>query len=123
MYFLQVYVPCGNWKHDLRNCDKQVIVEKEVEAVWNVPTIAIYSKHYLYILFRNTGLELRNDRKTCVEPDAFLVYSRKNIIGRISIENENNDAVLPIKELKEVRCVLVIGLFLLFFQNNNILHT
>lgn len=25
------------------------------------------------------------------------------MIGRISIENENNDAVLPIKELKEVR--------------------
>ncbi|XP_037297388.1 LOW QUALITY PROTEIN: low-density lipoprotein receptor-related protein 6-like [Manduca sexta] len=52
-------------------------------------------------------LELGSDRKTCVEPEAFLVYSRKNVIGRISIENENNDAVLPIKELKEVSALAV----------------
>ncbi|KAJ0179555.1 hypothetical protein K1T71_005267 [Dendrolimus kikuchii] len=55
-----------------------------------------------YVCSCPLGLELSSDRKTCIEPEAFLVYSRKNVIGRISIENENNDAVLPIKELKEV---------------------
>ncbi|XP_032511733.2 low-density lipoprotein receptor-related protein 6 [Danaus plexippus] len=53
------------------------------------------------------GLELGSDRKTCIEPEAFLLYSRKNIIGLISIDNENNDAVLPIKELKEVSALAV----------------
>ncbi|GBP07556.1 Low-density lipoprotein receptor-related protein 6 [Eumeta japonica] len=60
-----------------------------------------------YICSCPLGLELGSDRKTCVEPEAFLVYSRKNIIGRISIENENNDAVLPLKELKEVNALTV----------------
>ncbi|XP_039745762.1 low-density lipoprotein receptor-related protein 6 [Pararge aegeria] len=53
------------------------------------------------------GLELGKDRKMCIEPEAFLIYSRKNVIGRISIESENNDAVLPIKELKEVSALAV----------------
>ncbi|KAL4709343.1 hypothetical protein ACJJTC_007075 [Scirpophaga incertulas] len=48
------------------------------------------------------GLELGTDRKTCSEPEAFLVYSRKNMIGHISIENENNDAVLPIKDFEGI---------------------
>lgn len=48
-------------------------------------------------------MELKRDRKTCIDPDAFLVYSRKNIIGIISIDNEDNEEVLPVKDLKEVR--------------------
>ncbi|XP_028025930.1 low-density lipoprotein receptor-related protein 6 [Bombyx mandarina] len=55
-----------------------------------------------YICGCPLGLELTADKKTCVEPEAFLVYSRKNIIGRLSIKNEYNDAVIPIKDLKEV---------------------
>ncbi|XP_013174926.1 PREDICTED: low-density lipoprotein receptor-related protein 6 [Papilio xuthus] len=47
-------------------------------------------------------MELKRDRKTCIDPDAFLVYSRKNIIGIISIDNEDNEEVLPVKDLKEV---------------------
>ncbi|XP_026739011.1 low-density lipoprotein receptor-related protein 6 [Trichoplusia ni] len=53
------------------------------------------------------GLELSKDRKTCVVPEAFLVYSRKNVIGHISIENEENDAILPLKDLKEVSALAV----------------
>ncbi|XP_068628110.1 low-density lipoprotein receptor-related protein 6 [Battus philenor] len=60
-----------------------------------------------YVCACPLGLELRDDRKTCVESDAFLVYSRKNLIGRISIENGNNDAVQPVKELKEVSALAV----------------
>ncbi|CAG4941600.1 unnamed protein product [Colias eurytheme] len=60
-----------------------------------------------YVCSCPLGLELGSDRKNCIEPEAFLVYSRKNIIGLISVENENNDAVLPIKELKEVSALAV----------------
>ncbi|XP_072942283.1 low-density lipoprotein receptor-related protein 6 [Epargyreus clarus] len=60
-----------------------------------------------YVCSCPLGLELGNDKKTCVEPEAFLIYSRKNVIGRISIENENNDAILPIKDLKEVSALAV----------------
>ncbi|CAG9792217.1 unnamed protein product [Diatraea saccharalis] len=60
-----------------------------------------------YVCSCPLGLELSNDRKTCIEPEAFLVYSRKNVIGRISIENENNDAMQPIKDLKEVSALEV----------------
>ncbi|XP_049888265.1 low-density lipoprotein receptor-related protein 6 [Pectinophora gossypiella] len=60
-----------------------------------------------YVCSCPLGLELGSDRKACIEPEAFLVYSRKNVIGRISVENENNDAILPIKELKEVSALAV----------------
>ncbi|XP_047545765.1 low-density lipoprotein receptor-related protein 6 [Vanessa atalanta] len=60
-----------------------------------------------YVCSCPLGLELASDRKTCIEPEAFLIYSRKNVIGLISIENENNDAVLPIRELKEVSALAV----------------
>ncbi|XP_028177587.1 low-density lipoprotein receptor-related protein 6 [Ostrinia furnacalis] len=60
-----------------------------------------------YVCSCPLGLELGSDRKSCTEPEAFLVYSRKNVIGRISVENENNDAVLPIKDLKEVSALEV----------------
>ncbi|KAI5641104.1 low-density lipoprotein receptor repeat class B domain-containing protein [Phthorimaea operculella] len=60
-----------------------------------------------YVCSCPLGLELSTDRKTCIEPEAFLVYSRKNVIGRISVENENNDAILPIKELKEVNALAI----------------
>lgn len=62
----------------------------------------VFRKKYHY-QFLPAGLELISDRKTCIEPEAFLVYSRKNVIGTISIKNENNDGVLPLKELKEIR--------------------
>ncbi|KAJ2950571.1 hypothetical protein O0L34_g8817 [Tuta absoluta] len=60
-----------------------------------------------YVCSCPLGLELSTDRTTCIEPEAFLVYSRKNVIGRISVENENNDAILPIKDLKEVNALAI----------------
>ncbi|CAF4853997.1 unnamed protein product [Pieris macdunnoughi] len=60
-----------------------------------------------YVCSCPMGLELGSDKKNCIEPEAFLVYSRKNIIGRISIENDNNDVVQPIKDLKEVSALAV----------------
>ncbi|XP_026326416.1 low-density lipoprotein receptor-related protein 6 [Hyposmocoma kahamanoa] len=52
-------------------------------------------------------LELSKDRKTCVELEAFLLYSRKTEIGRISLTYENNDAILPFAELKVVSALAV----------------
>ncbi|XP_048481077.1 low-density lipoprotein receptor-related protein 6 [Plutella xylostella] len=66
-----------------------------------------FNRPHDYVCGCPLGLELISDRKTCVEPEAFLVYSRKNVIGRISIENENNDGILPLKELKEVSALAV----------------
>uniref|UniRef100_A0A2H1W340 SFRICE_002592 n=1 Tax=Spodoptera frugiperda TaxID=7108 RepID=A0A2H1W340_SPOFR len=60
-----------------------------------------------YVCSCPIGLELSKDKKTCVEPAAFLVYSRKNVIGHISIENEQSDVVLPLKDLKEVSALAV----------------
>ncbi|XP_073967481.1 low-density lipoprotein receptor-related protein 6-like [Choristoneura fumiferana] len=60
-----------------------------------------------YVCSCPLGLELESDKKTCIEPEAFLIYSRKNVIGRISIEFDNNDAILPIKDLKEVSALAV----------------
>lgn len=79
--------------------------------MWSIHIQCINIKYVVKIFFQVVilffplflGLELSNDNKNCIEPEAFLVYSRKNVIGLISVENENNDAVLPIRELKEVR--------------------
>lgn len=60
-----------------------------------------------YVCTCPLGLELSKDRKTCIEPEAFLVYSRKNVIGHISIENENSSAILPIKDLKEISALAI----------------
>lgn len=49
------------------------------------------------------GYELTKDKKTCIIPDAFLLFSKKDAIGRLSIENENNDNILPITGVKDAR--------------------
>ncbi|XP_063530568.1 low-density lipoprotein receptor-related protein 6 [Cydia strobilella] len=55
------------------------------------------------------GLELKSDKKTCAEPEAFLIYSRKNFIGLLSIEYDNTDnhAILPVRDIKEVSALAV----------------
>jgi low density lipoprotein receptor-related protein 5/6 len=57
-----------------------------------------------YICRCPLGLELEKDKKLCVAPSAFLLYARKDKIGRLSIENSDseNDAMLPIKDIKEI---------------------
>ncbi|XP_070568538.1 low-density lipoprotein receptor-related protein 6-like isoform X1 [Ptychodera flava] len=41
------------------------------------------------------GLELIQDQKTCIVPEAFLLLSMGNSIRRISLEANNNDVVIP----------------------------
>lgn len=64
-----------------------------------------FNKPTHYVCSCPLGLELGKDKRTCIEPEAFLVYGRKNVIGRVSVENENNSAVLPLKDILEVSAI------------------
>jgi hypothetical protein len=55
------------------------------------------------------GYELAADQRTCVVPEAFLLFARKENIGRISIENGNNDAVIPVTGVKDARYISKLG--------------
>ncbi|XP_014208646.1 low-density lipoprotein receptor-related protein 6 [Copidosoma floridanum] len=55
-----------------------------------------------YVCACPIGYELTKDLKTCIVPEAFLLYTRKDKIGRTSIENPNNDKVIPIAGVKDV---------------------
>jgi hypothetical protein len=50
-----------------------------------------------------SGFELISDNKTCVVPEAFLLFSRKENICRISIDNTNNDMIIPVTGVKDAR--------------------
>lgn len=47
--------------------------------------------------------ELAKDMNTCVEPEAFLLFTKKNKIGRTSIENTNNNNIIPVNGIKDAR--------------------
>ncbi|XP_070804166.1 low-density lipoprotein receptor-related protein 6 isoform X2 [Pituophis catenifer annectens] len=47
------------------------------------------------------GLELLNDMKTCIVPEAFLLFSRRADIRRISLETNNNNVAIPLTGVKE----------------------
>jgi hypothetical protein len=51
------------------------------------------------------GYELAANERTCVVPEAFLLFARKENIGRISIENGNNDAIIPVTGVRDARYV------------------
>lgn len=47
--------------------------------------------------------ELDKDKQHCVKPETFLLYTKKDTIGRIGIENEENENVIPIAGIKQAR--------------------
>ena len=47
------------------------------------------------------GLELLANGTTCIEPEAFLLFSRRADIRRISLETKHNDIVIPLAGVKE----------------------
>ncbi|XP_013410893.1 low-density lipoprotein receptor-related protein 6 [Lingula anatina] len=48
------------------------------------------------------GLELMADKKTCIVPEAFLLFTRRADIRRISLETNHNEVVvIPINGVKE----------------------
>lgn len=58
---------------------------------------------YRYVCACQIGYELTKDKRTCIVPEAFLVYARRENLGRISIENTNNDNIIPVTGIKEAR--------------------
>ncbi|XP_068117072.1 low-density lipoprotein receptor-related protein 5 [Hyperolius riggenbachi] len=47
------------------------------------------------------GLELLGDMKTCIVPEAFLVFTSRAAIHRISLETNNNIVAIPLTGVKE----------------------
>jgi len=54
-----------------------------------------------YICSCQIGYELTKDGKTCIVPDAFLLFAKRENIGRISIENINTDNIIPVTGVKD----------------------
>ncbi|CAH1786283.1 unnamed protein product [Owenia fusiformis] len=46
------------------------------------------------------GLELLKNQKTCIVPDAFLLFTRTSDIRRISLETNHNPVVIPVSNVK-----------------------
>ncbi|XP_074659791.1 low-density lipoprotein receptor-related protein 6-like [Tubulanus polymorphus] len=47
------------------------------------------------------GLELLANQKTCIVPEAFLLFSQRSDIRRISLETNHNDVVIPLARVKD----------------------
>ncbi|XP_076640079.1 low-density lipoprotein receptor-related protein 6 isoform X1 [Colletes latitarsis] len=54
-----------------------------------------------YVCACQIGYELTKDKRTCIVPDAFMLFAKKENIGRISIENANNDNIIPLTGIKD----------------------
>jgi len=55
------------------------------------------------IFFVRLGYELKEDKKTCILSETFMVFSRFEHIGILSIEDSHYSDVVPINGLKEAR--------------------
>ncbi|CAH0560791.1 unnamed protein product [Brassicogethes aeneus] len=49
--------------------------------------------------------ELTDDKANCVKPNSFLLYTKKDSIGRIGIENEENNVTIPIQGIKQASAI------------------
>ncbi|XP_075422854.1 low-density lipoprotein receptor-related protein 5 isoform X1 [Ascaphus truei] len=47
------------------------------------------------------GLELLSDMRTCIIPEAFLVFTSRAAIHRISLETNNNNVAIPLAGVRE----------------------
>lgn len=55
-----------------------------------------------FICTCQVGHELASDGRTCVVPEAFILFARKENIGQISIQNANSSSLIPISGIKDV---------------------
>ncbi|XP_025837382.1 low-density lipoprotein receptor-related protein 6 [Agrilus planipennis] len=67
--------------------------------------ICLYRHNKTYVCTCQIGYELTKDRHKCVVPEAFLLFTHKDSIGRISIENENNEMAIPVTGIKYASAV------------------
>ncbi|KAG7206637.1 hypothetical protein KM043_000315 [Ampulex compressa] len=54
-----------------------------------------------YVCACQIDYELSKNKRTCIVPDAFLLFARKENIGRISMENPDNDNIIPLTGVKD----------------------
>lgn len=47
------------------------------------------------------GLELMKDSKTCIVPEAFLLFAHRTDIRRISLEYNYNNVIIPLQGVQE----------------------
>lgn len=65
--------------------------------------ICLFRHNKTYVCACQMNYELSKDGRRCVLPDAFLLFSRNDSIGRISIENGGNEISLPLTGIKHAR--------------------
>lgn len=70
--------------------------------------ICLYRHNDTYVCACQINYELMKDKHQCVIPDAFLLYTKKDSMGRISIENGISENSLPITGIKQIRYLLFI---------------
>uniref|UniRef100_T1J651 EGF-like domain-containing protein n=1 Tax=Strigamia maritima TaxID=126957 RepID=T1J651_STRMM len=58
--------------------------------------LCLYRPNGTYICACPMRLELTSNERTCILPEAFLLFSRKADIRRISLETNHNDVVIPL---------------------------
>ncbi|XP_023239238.1 low-density lipoprotein receptor-related protein 6-like [Centruroides sculpturatus] len=66
----------------------------------NCSNLCLNKPENKYICSCPMGLELASDLRTCIVPEAFLLFSRRVDIRRISLESKHND-VIPISGITE----------------------
>nr|CAH7753133.1 unnamed protein product [Callosobruchus chinensis] len=71
----------------------------------NCSQLCLYRHNQSRVCACQIDFELTEDMKTCVKPEAFLLYVKKDSIGRIGIENKNNGVTIPIAGIKQASAV------------------
>lgn len=69
----------------------------------NCSQLCFYRHNQTRICACQIDYELANDKQTCVKPETFLLYTKKDSIGRISIENDENEVTIPVAGIKQAR--------------------
>lgn len=51
------------------------------------------------------GLELQADGRTCIVPEAFLLFSSRSDIRRVSLETNQNNQAIPIQGIQKAMAI------------------
>ncbi|XP_018572633.1 low-density lipoprotein receptor-related protein 6 isoform X2 [Anoplophora glabripennis] len=71
----------------------------------NCSQLCLYRHNKTRVCACQIDYELTKDKQNCVKPEAFLLYTKRDTIGRISIKNENNEITIPIPGIKQASAI------------------
>ncbi|KAJ8981147.1 hypothetical protein NQ317_013812, partial [Molorchus minor] len=71
----------------------------------NCSQLCLYRHDQTRVCACQIDYELTRDKQNCVKPEAFLLFAKKDSIGRISMENENNEMTIPIPGIKQASAI------------------